>query len=668
MLTNLNEITAQEIATNFIALQHNNQARFKELRYYATAGLAVVFDRVPGLLNINHPNEPGYVDDPSTPCGVKLVERQLWRPITERVVDFSGRNPAKKPVIESLFLIGSAGSVGHTEASDLDYWVCYNPASMTSREFELFQRKLSLLCDWARTEQGTEANFYPINLDLIAQGCITHLQEFSINDYSTPHSLLEEFYRTFTFVAGGLPLWPVVPMGADEDTYLELCTLLTAGEGSEYVDLGFPKAPSPQEALATALNLAYNSEHSLFKGLIKITALLEYVEANFNCSPLCYDVKQAILTTDVRDMPTDPYIITIERVMDYGAKWLTIKQLDLLRVSVVLKILGARESHVVPYLENSPKTKAILKWTDQWGWEPDRLKHLMAYSSWSEREKFGLDESALTAITSIYARISQCILANYQDQVNPHDDELSHLTARLMMRSKGLPSTVETLSYQQHNRLDFSKIILKYLPGENLWSLHLANEESMSEDNLIYQHQRITRVSSWLSHNNLYNPSTQLSIQCADNETKITAAFMGELIAKIQETFPIIDFEYHNKVKWSVGGHSLILVVFNAEHAGDGDLLEVDFIFRTGWGEMRHHHLRLDGSESLADKNLQIVQAILNVCPDAQPERLTMFYFKNLNSPLLDKATRNIRGALAATKRSLPSTNTHSSDKVRLDI
>ena len=668
MLMTLNETIAQEIAANFIALQHNNQARFKELRHYATAGLAVVFDQVPELLSLNHPNKPGYVDNPATPSGVKMVERQLWRPLADRVVDFGTSNTSKKPVIESLFLIGSAGSVGHTETSDLDYWVCYSPNSMTTREFELFQRKLSLLCDWARTEQGTEANFYPINLELIAKGCITHLQEVSKNEHSTPHSLLEEFYRTFIFVAGSLPLWPVIPMNTDENTYLNLCTMLVTGEGDEYVDLGFPKPPSPQEALTTALNLAYNSEHSLFKGLIKITALLEYVETDFKCSPLCYDVKQAILTTNVHGTPTDPYIITIERVMDYGARWLTVRQLDLLRVSVVLKILGARECNFTPSPQDSPKTKALLKWTQAWGWEPDRLKHLIAYNSWAEREKFGLDECVLNAITSIYARISQCILTHHKDQVNPHDGDLAHLTARLMMRSKGLPSTVETLSYQQHNRLDSSEIILRHLVDKNLWSLHLATEASISEDNLIYQHQRIARVGAWLAHNNLYATNSKLFVQSTDNKTKITVDFMGNFITKIQKIFPPIDFEREQEVEWSVGGHSLIMVVFNAEQviSSEGDLLEVDFIFRTGWGEMRHHHLRLDKSGSLADKNLQIVQAILNVYPDAQPENLTMFYFNSVVSPQLDKATRNIRGALAATKRSLPSA--HPPDKMRLDL
>ncbi len=199
---------AGEIQANFLAQLANNKARIKELRRYATEGFAEVFKRVPVLLNLNDPDQPGFVPDPETPYGVKFVERQLWLPRAER---YQNLKAAEDSVIESLFLIGSSGSVGHNASSDLDYWVCYEPGSFSPRTFDLFQKKLEGISRWASEEHQTEANFYTVNLADLAKGRLTRLDDAETEGEVAPLLLLEELYRTLLHVAGRPPFWQGTP-------------------------------------------------------------------------------------------------------------------------------------------------------------------------------------------------------------------------------------------------------------------------------------------------------------------------------------------------------------------------------------------------------------------------------------------------------------------------
>ncbi len=47
--------------------------------------------------------------------------------------------------VEGLFTIGSTGSIAQTADSDIDWWVCIKEECFTSREIELFRKKLDIL-------------------------------------------------------------------------------------------------------------------------------------------------------------------------------------------------------------------------------------------------------------------------------------------------------------------------------------------------------------------------------------------------------------------------------------------------------------------------------------------------------------------------------------------
>ena len=646
------EQLAAALDQNALAMAANNQARIRELWRYATEGFIQVFNQVPWLLNTNQPGQPGYVPDPQTPCGVKYINRQLWLPPAEQLSD--PLKPAGRPVVESLFLIGSSGSVGHNASSDLDYWVCLEDGSLEGRSLELFQQKLSAITLWARDKHDTEANFYLINLADLRKGRLTKLNKSETEGEVAPLLLLEEFYRTFLFVAGRHPLWPILPLSTDAQEYQKLRDFLAADLASEYVDLGFPTLPPPQEVLAAALWLSRKSEADPFKGLLKIMVLLDYVQSDLSRDPLCHEVKKAILSTPEEDLPVDPYILTINRVTDYGRLYLSPEELDLLRMASALKVLGGGvENQPVFFIpDNSPKRFLLSQLAKKWNWSRDRVVHLVNYNSWPEREQLHFGGELLNMLTGVYIRIAQYLIKHFPGQINPQDEDLAPLAARLLTRMGGLDYTVETLPSKIHYRSISDRMFLEYENSDGFWRLHALGRNNLpSEHNLIYGCPRAAKVAAWLVHNQIYGPDKSLIINNPRGQAPTPELFM-DFLKILNETFPHFEPRHYDLDNlWSPDGQGKIALALNFEIPPEDqpELATVDLIIRTGWGEMRHHMVEAGGPAPLADRYLKVIQVIIRECgPKVSPENLV---FLEPRTPELRKAMMNIRGGLASSRR-----------------
>ena len=653
----------KEMLNNFRAYHADNIARIRELRRYASVGFATVFDLVPVLLNTNNPQTPGFIDDSRTPYGVKLTERQLWLPSGERGGSVT---PAPSPVVESLFLIGSSGSVGHTASSDLDYWVCHEPGAFTLETRELFQQKLTAITDWARESHNTEANFYLVDLADLAQGRITHLSDAETEGEVAPQLLLEELYRTFLFVAGRLPLWHGLPVSASEAEYRAVSHELVASHDSEYVDLGFPSLPPPQQILAAALWLARKSEADPFKGIIKIVSLLEYVESNFTRRLICDEIKSSVLTAALHDLPVDHYIVTINRVTEFGAANLSPEQLNLLRIAAAIKILGSVSPRGVFHLPpNSPKRKILRNWASGWGWDESQLDHLSTYTQWPERDQLKLGGELLNMLTSVYIRIAKYLMQHYPGQVNPQNEELAPLAARLLARLGGLDATVETLPSLIHQSAISRRLVMvKKIGGKGGWQLHALDDTRLEPcpDNMVYSAGQAVRVAAWLVHNGIYRPEITLTIAADRAAAGSGGLAMESVLANLAECFPPFNLRHENlETLWSTGGHGQVFLVLNFEiPEEETELVTVDIIMRTGWGEIRHYHIYTGGLTHNADKYLKIANAVIKES-GTRPDKLL---FHAPQTAHMRKAVMNIRGAIAAVKKLRP----ESTVKHRIDI
>ena len=635
--------THPELERNSAAQGRNNQARLELLRREAPERFIRVFDQVPAALQVNQPEVVGYVPDPETPHGLRGFERQLWRPPADRE---AGAAPAPRPVVEGLYLIGSSGSVGHNPDSDLDWWICFEDGAFTPRGFGLFQRKLAGIKEWADREFGVDTSFYCMNLADLARGSITRPEDAETEGEVAPLLLLEEFYRTFILVAGRPPLWPVLPPDLTPDSYQAAAAGLALAPGAAFLDLGFPALPRPQEVLAAALWLAHKSEAEPLKGLIKLTALLEYVENDFQCPLLCAEVKATVLGASEDDLPIDPYVMTIERVTDFGRSSLPPIQSELLRAAAVLKVLGAATRP--PAAPPPPLKRLILeKWLDRWGWPLDRLEHFAAYGRWAERERLELNHEFLQTLVRLYIRIANRLTSAYAKEIDPQSKELAPFAARLLTRQAGLEATLESLPAKRRHRALEGRLFLRPAPETGLWTLHAltAEDEAPGADNIIYTCRRAARAAAWLVHNQFSRAQTdRLALLPAPDGRAVELGDLPGLLDELAAFFPPLDFSREEDV-WAARPQGLCLLILNFEEAETDDLAAVDLISRTGWGEMRHEYLGLAREDKRADRYLKTARLILK-SGGTRPENLV--FHSRADSHEARQAAVNIRGALTA--------------------
>jgi adenylate cyclase class 1 len=628
----------------------------------ASPGFLKVFDLAPTLLHYNHPELPGYLDSPKTPHG--LVGYDYWLLQAGEVpVGPWAEARRGRPVIESLVLIGSSGSVGHTHRSDLDYWVCYNPDRLNGQDLVLFKEKLQLVSRWALLEHRAEANFYLVNLAELAKGRIEHSWGEEADGEVAPHLLMEELYRTILLVAGRIPLWCVWPPEAGEAAYrraaAELAPLDWEGEPPRHVDMGFPVKAQPQEYLASAMWLACKSEADPFKGILKLVPILEAVETDFQSPLLCDLVKSEILGNPAALIAVDPYIITIDRVIGYGSKNLSPEHLDLLRTAAILKVLGltghsgaepGRGAAVGP-----SKLRVLTKWMDEWGWPPDKVGRLAVYDHWSERERLRLGNDILMMLLGVYMRISSHLITRFPGQVNAQDEELAPFAARILGRQRGLEATVDLLPSDLHRKSLSKRMVFQQDIMTGQWVVYnlppregpAGPEPDPAEaGDVIYECERVAKAAAWLVRNQLYSPD--LDLRVADS-FELTTPMLSGYLQTLSDCFPPVEFYNLDADSiWQVGAKGWVVVAFNLEDPSEAKLRTMDLVYRTGWGEMRHQWKDLAGLLAEADKYLELGAMLIDVCGLVPIESLVLHQSQG---EAFNRAFMNLKASLASHMR-----------------
>ncbi|MDR3155298.1 MAG: class I adenylate cyclase [Deltaproteobacteria bacterium] len=736
------------------ARDRNNRDRVRELRSLATPGYRSVFDLVPAILHLNSPDLPAYLDNPETPKG--LLGHDLWiesdrfpgrqAPSLASFLEpspdlppeasaalrsaasgalpptisasLSSANPGPRPAtrgeppaVESLLLIGSSGSVGHTGRSDLDYWVCYRASRLSGLPLELLRRKLDLVTAWAWSEHATEANFYMVDLSLLERGQVSRSLGQELDGDAAPLLLLEELYRTVILVAGRVPLWLVLPPGADEERYLrlasELAPLEWEGTAPLYVNMGYPRRPEPQEYLAASMWLTCKSEADPFKGILKMIPILEAVETGFTSALLCDTVKDEILRQGLSGKAVDPYLITVDRVIEYADSSLDPEQTDLIRSSAVLKIMGftgrnpgdaasslptragaggadagssagggespaAAGGNPAPapaysadgWLRGSAvsgppgsgapgayKARVLARWMAQWGWDAERLSRLLAYDSWSERDRLMQGNALLILLFSVYMRISNRLMALFPDQVNAQDEELTPFTARIMGRQRGLEATVDLLPSQFYRDGLSRNLAVRHDPEAGIWSVYAYGTEAAGPDwnerDKVYEAERAVKAAAWLVRNSLAGEGFRI---CLDSEAgSVGPEAFQDLLDAMSEAFPPVSFKALDPERiWLVGAQGAVLLAFNFEIPSEAaSIVTLDAVFRTGWGELRHEWMDVGFMGSEADKCLALASMLTEHC-GVTDAAILVPCGNNLSGPLR-RAFSNVRGALAAS-------------------
>ncbi len=207
-----------------------NQYKIDQARKVFSEPCRSVYLTIPRLLHVNQQGLPGYVEG-DVPCGIYNYSIDLQSQFCGEQLfpdHIIRRNENLNPVIHSLLLVGSMGSIAQNEKSDLDYTLLVDKSSLSGNDLELFQKKLDLIETWIWEEYRLETHFF-INDYREVKNNIFGESDSESTGSALGKLLKEEIYRTLILVAGKIPFWWIVPVETSDELYENLLQQVNGG-------------------------------------------------------------------------------------------------------------------------------------------------------------------------------------------------------------------------------------------------------------------------------------------------------------------------------------------------------------------------------------------------------------------------------------------------------
>lgn len=383
------------------------EVRLARTRALLSARQAQVLDLLPLLFQVNHPLLPGYIGR-TTPSGITGYEpgpaeiqaaQRLCRSFTYR------SDKRAQTDIQSLFLMGSTGSIAHGGSSDFDVWLCHRSGLEAGARREL-SRKAEKVCAWA-LEQGVEMHIFLIDPAEYRQ--LRKQAEADQEDCGTAQHflLLDEFYRTHLWLAGAYPLWWIIPP-EQESRFNECARALVQKRfirARDYIDFGgCPRIP-PGEFVGAGMWQLYKGVDAPYKSVLKLM-LIETYAADPEAGPnLSLSFKQAIFDDEVEPDDLDPYVMIYRRLEASLLRRQQPERLSLARKSFYLKV-GERLSITVADREGNWRRRMMEALVRDWGWTAEDLRYLDQRGRWKVDEVVVERRAVVAELTGCYRFLS----------------------------------------------------------------------------------------------------------------------------------------------------------------------------------------------------------------------------------------------------------------------
>ncbi|MEE8483562.1 MAG: class I adenylate cyclase [Nitrospinota bacterium] len=300
-----------------------------------------IFASIPLMLHYNFMRIDGLRCPPLSPCGIdSFTPRELHMQGFKALFGNAKLlGSSDKPIIKTLALVGSLGTVGQTGKSDFDYVVIIDKGSVTDRKLIDLHEKLSSIEKYLMEKFSAEVHFFTQDMDDFRRNRFGRLDKENIGT-AMGQLFKDEFYRTAIFAAGKRPLWWILPPGMprdEENNFMKLAASIPDLKMSEYIDLGHVVSPDPQEFFGAALWQMNKSIHSPFKSVLKM-GLMEAYLFEQEKGLLCDEIKKELLQSPDKRGEIDPYLKMFERTVNYYESQNMEKEVHLLRASFLMKL------------------------------------------------------------------------------------------------------------------------------------------------------------------------------------------------------------------------------------------------------------------------------------------------------------------------------------------
>lgn len=463
----------QYVAEVYSRFDQVNKNRLLRMRLGLQAQQRVVLDLLPLLFQVNYHRLPGWIDG-DVPLGIEGYRPEpnvlsLARNISPSFTYTAG--PANKAPITGLYVMGSVGTIAQSTNSDLDLWLCHS-GDLSPDDKYLLEQKTELISKWA-AGFNMEVHFFLMDSEQFKLGETGRVTEESSGS-TQHHLLLDEFYRTNVLLAGGFPLWWLVPskQEADYEYYLEYISqnrLIPVGEGLDFGDLS--QLPGG-EFIGAGMWQLYKGIDSPYKSLLKLLLMESYANDFPEVRCLSLDFKQAIFDGSLDLDELDPYIMLYRRIERYLKKRGEFERLELVRKAFYFKV-GLPLSRHMKNRSSSWRRTLMRKLVLEWNWTNDKIEELDDRTSWGFNQYIDERKTLVAELTTSYRFLSQIARQLPDDQLaNPKDMVI--LGRRLSAAFDRKPGKIVMLNSSNVSDLSQEKLRFIQVPstkgGRPVWT------------------------------------------------------------------------------------------------------------------------------------------------------------------------------------------------------
>jgi adenylate cyclase class 1 len=358
------------------AYQNYTLAKTRECLKDFSEGQKDAFFIIPYLLHTDEPKSLGYVDGIKAPCGIHQFKfndkvKQIGKKYFSSKDRFDDPTVFENAPIESLSLMGSAGSIAQTEGSDLDYWVIVRE-DIPKDQMDLLQDKMIKIEKFCWDKMEAEVHFFPTTEKKVRDNQFGSVDKESCGT-ALGKLLKEEYYRSSLHVTGKIPLWWFTPYNANEEQYQDWKDKLsksTTIRKKDYIDIGNVRHIPFDEFVGGGMWQLNKGVGSPFKSALKMGLLMEYADES-QPRDLIAQMLKARMLKNPNDMDQlDPYLMMVQRVLQHLES-----QGDQINKEVLQRCLFLKmKPHISRWWNSSRQppdrsTRVMLELCKEWGWD-----------------------------------------------------------------------------------------------------------------------------------------------------------------------------------------------------------------------------------------------------------------------------------------------------------
>ncbi len=562
-----------------------------------------------------------------------------------------------KYYVESLFTIGSTGSIAQSFDSDIDYWVCVRDEDNGGEPGLKFKHKLDRLEQWALNTFKIEIHFFIVD---IKKAAMDDFGDSTIESSGSAQGkiLKEEFYRTMIYVAGKLPLWCTLPVSVSKNYYKKLCSAIyTSSPSCRYIDLGDIHNIPAGEYFGALIWQIFKWLKSPFKSVIKISLLEQFVYESGEKALLCNRFKDQWMNAGLQFelSKIDPYYILLTSLVKYYEDHKNNEAVKFVQLCFFLKIDVSSNADLGRGIFGFRKM-FIMHCMHKWQWNRERVFKFGGFRHWQYDSIMKLSLRIEKYMVDTYRRVrddfntgmGEKSLTTHKTKIDHHQisdqflkqslitpEDIAILGRKIFVQFLKKSGKIEKLLLISKSSYHFHELSLRFCvisKYRSFWELvHKSGRAPMVREEILKKASTIEEIGAWFIHNVFY--SRQTLINLIPNSTPVTVDDIRRLFNAMDSFFPHSTYDIDSDVLLAKAVINFLFISMNlCVPRKMKKILECSVVYMNSWGEMFFKFFaKKDGFDSF-EELVKTIKKELKI--DKFPEKTAYHfpkYFKRIS-------------------------------------